>query len=166
MTGALAMACVSTLGDFIWASYISQHRLAYGMAHGMLLFLFVGLFLGTLAKKPVGGALSGMAIGGIAATSFYLLAPSVGYSIMFVIWFAIWMALGGLHGWLDRRQIDVRSVFGRGALAAAGSGLAFYGVSGIWSPFNPRGWDYLVHFAAWTFAFLPGFAALLVRRDV
>ena len=34
--------------------------------------------------------------------------------------------------------------------------------SGIWRPFNPVGWDYAVHFAAWTIAYLPGFAALMV----
>ena len=40
---------------------------------------------------------------------------------------------------------------------------AFYAVSGMWFPFNPAGWDYAVHFVSWTFAFLPGFAALLWR---
>jgi hypothetical protein len=48
--------------------------------------------------------------------------------------------------------------------AAAGSGLAFYLISGIWRPFDPVGWDYAVHFAAWTIAFLPGFTALATKR--
>jgi hypothetical protein len=47
--------------------------------------------------------------------------------------------------------------------AAFGSGVAFYAISGIWRPFDPVGWDYAVHAAAWTLAYLPGFAALLVR---
>jgi hypothetical protein len=50
----------------------------------------------------------------------------------------------------------------RGAVAAIASGLAFYLISGIWRPFNPQGLDYLVHFAAWTVAFAPGFAALMI----
>jgi hypothetical protein len=37
-------------------------------------------------------------------------------------------------------------------------------ISGIWRPFNPAGWDYAVHFAAWTAAFFPGFAALFLAR--
>jgi hypothetical protein len=31
-------------------------------------------------------------------------------------------------------------------------------------PVDPQGWDYAVHFAAWTFAYFPGFAALLMAR--
>ena len=50
----------------------------------------------------------------------------------------------------------------RSALAALGSGLGFYAISGIWFPFNPHGWDYAKHFVYWTIAYLPGFAALLM----
>jgi hypothetical protein len=31
-------------------------------------------------------------------------------------------------------------------------------------PFNPQGLDYVKHFVYWTLAYLPGFAALLLRR--
>jgi len=31
-------------------------------------------------------------------------------------------------------------------------------------PFNPQGLDYVKHFLYWTLAYLPGFAALLLRR--
>lgn len=55
------------------------------------------------------------------------------------------------------------AVLVRSALAAVGSGLGFYAISGIWFPFNPRGWDYAIHFVCWTVAYLPGFAALLLR---
>ena len=50
----------------------------------------------------------------------------------------------------------------RSALAAVGSGLAFYAISGIWMPFNPHGLDYVKHFVYWTIAYLPAFAALLI----
>jgi hypothetical protein len=52
----------------------------------------------------------------------------------------------------------------RSALAAAGAGLAFYAISGIWMPFNPHGWDYARHYVCWTLAYLPAFAALLSKR--
>jgi hypothetical protein len=52
----------------------------------------------------------------------------------------------------------------RGLGAAALSGVAFYGISGIWTNPAPGGPDYLRHFGSWTVAFLPGFAALLVEK--
>ncbi len=51
----------------------------------------------------------------------------------------------------------------RGALAAVGSGLAFYLISGIWTRFDPKAIDYLYNFGCW--AFLPGFLALLLERQ-
>ena len=83
---------------------------------------------------------------------------------MFFLWFATWIALGVLNERLTRREINIRNALGRGVLAAVGSGVTFYLVSGIWFPFNPQGWDYLIHFGAWTVAYLPGFAALLISR--
>ena len=83
---------------------------------------------------------------------------------MFFLWFATWIALGVLNERLIRRKIHIRAALARGVLAAVASGMAFYLVSGIWFPFDPQGWDYLVHFGAWTVAYLPGFAALLIAR--
>jgi len=90
------------------------------------------------------------------------------------VWIGAWVALAALYGRLSSMRIDSenvhdvttnsRVVAGRGAIAAVASGLAFYAISGIWRPFDPQGWDYLVHFAAWTVAYLPGFAALLVAN--
>ena len=65
--GALFMAAVSTFGDFVWAHWISRHRMVLGLAHGTLLFFCVGLYLGAVAKKPVLGAIGGIAIGFTAA---------------------------------------------------------------------------------------------------
>ena len=50
--GASAIAGVSTLGDFIWATWIPEHLPLYGLLHGALLFLSIGLFLGTVQKRP------------------------------------------------------------------------------------------------------------------
>jgi hypothetical protein len=162
--GALFMAAVSTLGDFIWAHWISHHRMVFGLTHGALLFLCVGLYLGAVAKRPAMGAVGGVLIGFAAAGGFYLLAPFVGYSAMFVMWFALWAALASLYRWLQNASAVDRTTFARGISAAVLSGVAFYAVSGIWRPFHPRGWDYAVHFVSWTVAFLPGFASLIVAR--
>jgi len=161
ISAALILAAVSTLGDFVWATWIPRHRMAYGLAHGTLLFLVVGLVLGGFTRRVVAGGAIGAAIGFLAAGSFYLLAPLAGYSVMFLSWFAIWIALGFTYAWLAGAQGPMRPVVLRGLAAAVASGLAFYLISGIWMPFNPAGWDYAWHFAAWTFAYGAGFAALL-----
>jgi hypothetical protein len=162
VVGSLVIAAVSTLGDFIWAAGNLRHRMPYGLTHGTLLFLAVGLFFGVLARRPAAGAMWGAALGFLAAGSFYVLAPMVGYSAMFVVWVAIWMALAGMYARLSELKVPMAAVLGRGAAAALTSGIAFYGISGIWRPFDPQGLDYAVHFGAWTLAYLPGFAALLL----
>ncbi len=163
--GASAIAAVSTLGDFIWATWIPEHLPLYGLAHGTLLFLSIGLYLGALSNRPGVGTGAGALIGALAAGSFYLLAPVVGYSVMFAVWIGVWVAVGILNEFLRNRPPEIRVALARGAVAAATSGLAFYLISGIWFPFNPQGWDYLIHFGGWTIAYLPGFAALLISRQ-
>ena len=164
VAGSVVIAAVSTLGDFIWAAGNLRHRPEYGLTHGTLLFLAIGLFLGILAHRPAVGATAGAALGFVAAGSFYVLAPMVGYSAMFVVWIAMWLALAVLYARLSERQVGWGAVLGRGAAAAVTSGIAFYAISGIWRPFDPQGWDYAVHLGAWTAAYLPGFGALLISR--
>ena len=77
----------------------------------------------------------------------------------------LWVALGLLNGRVLQSHDTLGAVLVRSVLAAIGSGLGFYAISGIWFPFHPRGWDYAIHFAYWTVAYLPGFAALLVRQS-
>ncbi len=82
---------------------------------------------------------------------------------MFLLFALLWIALGMLTGRVLQRRDNIGTVLARSALAAVGSGLAFYAISGIWMPFNPHGLDYVKHFIYWTIAYLPGFAALLMR---
>jgi hypothetical protein len=163
-TGAVVTAAVSTLGDYLWANVLPHHRPVYGLAHGALLFLAVGLCLGAAARRAMMGAAGGAAIGFSAAAGFYLLQPFIGYTGLFVMFIGLWVALGLLNGRVLQARDPMRVVIVRSLLAAIGSGLGFYAISGIWFPFRPRGWDYAIHFVYWTAAYLPGFAALLVTR--
>ena len=180
LAGAVLLAALSTMGDFVWANWRVRHLMLYGVLHGMAIFLAIGLFLGARTGAPLLGGMAGVAAGAAAAGSFYIMAPVMGYSAMFVSWVLVWMALGLINLGLTLRatapQPGVGSVsatfralmtkgLGRGVVAALASGAAFYVVSGMWFPFNPAGWDYAVHFASWTVAFLPGFTALLWRRQ-
>jgi hypothetical protein len=165
--GALLIAAVSTLGDFVWAGLHLRHRVVYGLAHGAILFLCIGACLGYLEKQTLKGAVYGAGIGLAAAGSFYLLAPVAGYSIMFFIWAFVWIALAFLVCRILSKPsapgAPISAVVLRGVLAMIGSGVGFYLISGIWRPFNPRGWDYAAHFLSWAVAYLPGFLALLVK---
>lgn len=163
--GALVTAAVSTIGDYLWANALPHGQPIYWFAHGALLFVTVGYCLGAAVGKPAAGAVGGASIGVAATAGFYLLRPVIGYSALFVLFVALWVALGLLTGRVLQRRDSLPVVLVRSALAAVGSGLGFYAISGIWFPFNPRGWDYAVHFAYWTLAYLPGFAALLVSRN-
>lgn len=162
--GALWMAGVSTLGDLLWANWLPHQRPIYGFAHGVLLLLCAGLYLGALSRKTAAGAAAGALIGFLATGGFYVFRPLLGYSGLFVFWIALWVALGWLNGRVLQRRGSVRSELIRSLCAAVGSGIAFYAISGIWFPFNPHGWDYAVHFVKWTVAYLPAFGALLLVR--
>ena len=157
LLGAILIAALSTFGDFVWAGLQLRHRVVYGLAHGVILFSCIGAYFGSLQKKALAGALAGGVIGLAAAGSFYVLAPIAGYSVMFFVWAFIWVALAFV--------VKHPPVIARGVLAMIGSGLGFYVISDIWRPFDPQGWDYAVHFLSWTFAYLPGFWALLGTRS-
>lgn len=161
LVGALLLAALSTLGDYVWARFVPAHRAVFGLAHGTLLLLALGLYLGLLRRRPVLGALGGAAVGLLAAASFYALARALGLGAMFVSWMLLWMGFAGLDARL-RGRVPTREALVRGLLAALGSGLAFYAISGIWTNPAPGGPRYAFHFVCWTVAFLPGFAALLV----
>ncbi|HVR71846.1 MAG TPA: hypothetical protein VMT87_13475 [Vicinamibacteria bacterium] len=166
VAGSLLVAALSTLGDFVWARFIPAHRPLLGLLHGTALCLAIGLFLGARRRRPIRGALAGAGIGLGAAGGYYLLARLMGYAAMFVLWMVLWAAFGLLAGrGLGEPRSSAGEALGRGAVAAMGSGLAFYAISGIWTSPAPGGPDYAYHFLCWTIAFLPGFLALLAGRQ-
>ena len=159
LAGALLLGGVSTLGDFVWAALRLRHRVGYGLAHGAVVCLCVGLVIGWRAGRPAIGAAAGPLVGVAAAGLFYILAPALGYSAMFPAWMFLWVCFGLLQAKLDARNPYAVSLL-RGVAAAVLSGLAFYAISGIWTRPAPGGPNYVRHFLSWTLAFLPGFAAL------
>jgi hypothetical protein len=163
LAAAVALAVVSTFGDFVWAAIVPGHQVVYGLVHGAVLLACIGLWLGLPAGRPGAGSLGGLAIGVVSAGGFYLLAPLLGYAAMFPMWMLLWVLFAHLHARLLGER-DIRGAAWRGIVAAAVSGLAFYAISDIWLAPSPRGPNYAWHFVAWTLAFFPGFAALLATR--
>jgi hypothetical protein len=163
IVGALILAVVTTLGDFVWEALHVRHRVAYGVAHGAAICLAVGAIVGWRAHRPMIGAVAGIAIGVAAAGLFYALAPALRYGAMFPAWMFFWICFAIVQVQLDRSR-DYRSAVVRGLMAAVLSGLAFYAISGIWTRPSPGGPNYMRHFLSWAFAFLPGFLALFAAR--
>jgi hypothetical protein len=158
---ALWAAVAMTAGDWIWAALSLPHRAVYGLAHGTLLCLWIGAYLGFLHRRIGAAAIGGAGVGLAAAASFYALAPLMGYSAMFLSWMLLWFGLAAVVR-LSARSQTIAPVVMRGLIAAIASGLAFYAVSGIWMRPDPTP-NYLWHFGAWAIAFLPGALALLAR---
>ena len=164
--GAVVLGAVSTLGDLIWDLWLPRHHMHWGILHGALLCLVLGLVLGRLVPSRRIAWLMGLwelGVGLVAAGAFYLLAGWLGWGAMFVAWMLLWLLTALVLRRLAATGESLKICLIRGILAAIFSGLAFYLISGIWTNPNPAGPDYLVNFGAWTLAFLPGFAALLFR---
>jgi hypothetical protein len=161
VVGALLLGALNTTGDFVWARFVPAHRAIFGLAHGAILLMALGLYLGALRARAAPGALGGALVGLLAAASFYVLAPLLGFHAMYASWMALWLGFAGLDARL-RGGWSSSEVLLRGVLAAVGSGLAFYAVSGIWTNPDPAGPRYAYNFLCWTIAFLPGLAALLL----
>lgn len=159
LIAALIMGAASTAGDMLWEGLSLRHRMAYGLVHGALICLLIGGLVGWRSGRMAAGVGAGPVIGLLAAAAFYALAPLLGYSAMFPAWMFFWVCFALLQKAL-RRDAQWGPALLRGLTASVISGLAFYLISGIWTRPSPGGRNYLYHFLAWSFAFLPGFLAL------
>lgn len=156
------LGAVMTFGDFLWSAMRLPHRVAYGIAHGAVMCLCLGLVIGWRTRRVAAGALAGPLIGVVAALTFYALAPWLRYTAMLPAWMLFWMLFAFLQQRLSREHRTGDAAL-RGLAAAAVSGAAFYAISGIWT--KPAATtNYVVHFAGWAVAFLPGFVALFWNR--
>lgn len=161
---ALFLGAVMAAGDYIWAAFGVQHRVVYGLVHGAVMCLCLGLAIGVHVRRVIPAAVAGPIIGVIAAGLFYALAPALRMSAMFPAWMAFWILFALLQHALRAGGRAVLAV-AQGLVAAVLSGVAFYAISGIWTgPSAHEPPNLAVHFAAWSFAFLPGFLVLFWRR--
>jgi hypothetical protein len=159
---SLFLGAVMAFGDYLWAALRIQHRVANGIAHGAAMCLCLGIAIGVHARRPLPATLAGPVIGVIAAGTFYLLAPWLRMSAMFPAWMLFWILFAILQQQLREGERLTAAVI-RGLVAAVLSGLAFYAISGIWTGPSHDEPILAVRFAAWSFAFLPGFLVLFRR---
>lgn len=165
---ALLLGAVMTVGDFVWAYFDVRHSVLAGVVHGAVMCLCIGAVLGARAGRLGTGLLAGPAIGVLAAATFYAAAPTLRWGAMLPAWMLFWICFAALQPWLASHRMGPALLGGallRGVIAAVLSGLAFYAISGIWTSPAPGGPDYPIHFAYWSFAFLPGFLALFIAAQ-
>jgi hypothetical protein len=169
--GAATLGAASTLGDWIWARYIPDGAVLPGVVHGFVFFALLAAVLAYAVGTALGWRrlLPSLPLAGLfLAASFYPIALALGYIAgLLVTWAAMWIVLSLLLRWALAGSETLRSALIRGVVAAAGSGLAFWAVSGIWT--NPAAAAdplTLARFGAWTFAFTPGLLALMVGQEV
>ena len=163
LAASVFLGAIMTFGDWLWAAMNIRHTVTAGMLHGAAMCLCLGAAIGHRARRLVAGVIAGPVIGVLAAGLFYLLAPSYRMMAMFPAWMFFWICFAVLQAWLQRDRAVGTSLI-VGIVAAVSSGLAFYMISGIWTRHDPGGPNYAWNFAAWSFAFFPGFAALFWRR--
>lgn len=170
LIAATVLGFASAVGDWIWARSLQDGAVAPAIVHGVLIFALLAGVLGWAVESR--GAVRRLlatlpGVGLVLAAAFYPLAYAIGYlGALLVTWLGMWMALAVLTEWAGGESPGssvLRRALPRGILAAVGSGLAFWAVSGMWTDPAFEG-GYVMRFALWTFAFFPGFAALLARR--
>ena len=162
--GAVLLAALSTAYDFAWTTWIPRHRAVYGLVHGMTLLSAAGAVLGWKARRLLVGLVGGAIAGLVAAASFYAMAPLLHMAAMFPAWMLLWLMFGALNNVLRGQPPVSMEMLVRGGAAAFASGAAFWAISGIWLEHRPGGPNYAWNFLCWTFAYFPGFAALLLSR--
>lgn len=160
---ALLLGAVMTAGDFVWAYFRVRHSMWAGVAHGAIMCLCIGAVIGARAGRPIRGLIAGPLIGVFAAAAFYATASTLGWGAMLPAWMLFWICFALLQHALTPETLNRAMI--RGVAAAVLSGLAFYSISGIWTRPSPGGPNYPVHFLSWSFAFLPGFFVLFLRRS-
>lgn len=164
LTAAAILGLASTLGDWIWSRSLTDGSIVAGVVHGALIFALLAVVLAWAlrAAHALGRLLMTLpGTGLLLAAVFYPLARAIGYSgALIATWIAMWVALAVLSEWARGEGVALRGALVRGLLAAIGSGVAFWAVSGMWTDPGFQA-SLVVRFLYWSFAFLPGFAFLL-----
>jgi hypothetical protein len=163
---AVFVALVATLGDYIWFEFGVRHTALNGVIHGAVLLLAVGLVIGQQKGEMIRGAIGGVLAGVAGAMAFYAVSSVTGYlSALIAAWVFMWIVLAAVSAWVRGGLLRLWEWMAPGLIAAVGSGIAFYLVSGIWTdPVRGATRNYLWHLAAWTFAWAPGIIALTWPR--
>lgn len=162
------LGALSTLGDWVWVRFIPDGAVVPGVVHGMVIFVALALVLGWAAgsRRATWRLLAALPLAGLLiAALFYPLAYAIGYlQALIVTWALMWLTLAVSQRWASQSREALSRSMARGLVAALGSGLAFWAISGMWTNSGLAAGNYPLRLSLWTLAFVPGFLALIVVR--
>lgn len=166
LLAALVLGAVSTLGDWIWARFLTDGAIVPGLVHGVVFFAVLAVVLAMSCPQPKRALrflLATLPAAGLGlAAVFYPMAYALGYlPALLATWAGMWLALALLLRIAAGRDESPKLAVLRGVLATVGSGLAFWAVSDLWTGGDMT---YVGRLWRWTVAFLPGMLGLLVWR--
>ena len=165
---ALGLGALSTFGDWLWTHYLEDGAWLPGVVHGVVIFAALAAVLASHAgtRRAFKVLMPSLPLAGLAiAAAFYPIAKLVGYlPALLIAWVAMWIALAVLQRLARGRVEPLGRALQRAVLAAVGSGAAFAAVSSMWTAPDPAGPNLPLHFLYWSFAFLPGFLALMIGQ--
>ena len=167
VVGSIILGALSTFGDWVWSRYLTDGDVLPGVFHGIVVFMAIAGVLtfaaGSRCQKS--WLLVGLPVlGALIAGAFYPIARLVGYLAgLLVAWAAMWLGTASLQARARGGVEAVSMTLGRGMIAALLSALAFWSISGMWTG-GSADVSYFTRFVYWTYAFMPGFAALLIGQ--
>lgn len=168
LLAAAALGAAMTVGDWIWARWLTDGDMVAGLVHGVAFFAALAGVLGWAARASLVRLMLTLPIAGLAiAAGFYgLFALTRDYRVsLLACWAAMWLATAAaLRQALGADEPPGRTAL-RGLLATVGAGLSFWSIAWVWTSAG-AGTGYAARWALWTWAFAPGLLALLVRRPL
>lgn len=165
---ATVLGAASAFGDWLWAAHLTDGALLPAVVHGVTIFALLAVLLSLQADggRSLGRHLLALPLVGLAlAALFYPLAGLVGYlPALLLSWLGMWLGLALVRDWAPYSP----ATWIRGLVAGVASGLSFWTISDIWTAAGPAadtfGWSqHALRALQWTWAFLPGFVALMWR---
>jgi hypothetical protein len=163
LAAALLLGGINTIADYVALELKLQARPIYVFARIALICYCVGGIVGARARQLMMGMVGGLMIGALVSASYYLLAPSLGWSAFAVAWILFWLGFSLLEALLQGGT-GIGGGLLQGAAAAVLSAGFYFAISNIWTEptsRDPSLWRVLV---TWSAAFFPGFVVLFWRR--
>ena len=164
VVASVLLGAVMTVGDWAWAALHFPHRVAYGITHGAVMCLCVGLAVGIRAGTA--GARRRRRSGDRRDRRPVVLCAGAGDAVERDVR-CVDAALDPVRACCSsgsRRRNRCDAALLRGTAAAVLSGAMFYAISGIWIHDSHTDPNLLWHFGAWSIAFVPGFVALFFNQ--